>query len=316
MFGDGSYSGNIIQGGSALQPDANGIITITGAATITPDANGTAFAMCMTLVLDGAGASLAPSVACKGLLVLASVKIEFKNGAGASMTAMGVAGQVLADPSVYDLIPTAFQKKFNAQKLKSYTLKRDGAAGTAVPSALNVPGLTGNAGASWQSGSGGSGAVANSGTAGAGALGTCFSGGSGGGANVNSYAGCTPGVDYGGAGGNSTYSNCHGGTGNPGGSAPGGAGNNGTGGLLLLLAPVVLIGAGSILQADGVSSADSAHTVSGASGGGIVGIVYKDTYTNSGTVRANGGASGTSGSGANFNGGPGGAGSVNIGQAA
>jgi hypothetical protein len=311
VFGDGSYSGNIIQGGSALTP-VSGVITITGAATIAPDANGTAFAMCDTLVLDGAGASLTSSTACKGLFVIAKTKIEWKNGAGASMTAAGVSGQVMSNPTLYSLIPATYQGKFKQSSWESISLQKDGAAGTANQTTINVQGATGNAGGAWQSGSGGAGAVANSGTAGGGAIGTCFSGGSGGGGNVNSTAGWSAGVAYGGAGGTSGYSNSRGGAGNPGGSAPGGAGATGTGGLAIFASTTIIVASGSVVQADGVQNPSAVHTNGGSSGGGIVGMIHGGSYTNSGTVRANGGAAGTSGSGAPYYGGPGGAGSVNV----
>lgn len=311
LFGDGSYTSNIVQGGSTLTPTA-GVITITGAATVAPNGDNIAFVMCDTLVLDGASASLTASSACKGLIVIAKTKIEFKNGAGASMTAKGVSGQVLVNPTLYSLIPATHQPKIKASFWQSISLQKDGAAGTANQTTVNVPGITGNAGGAWQSGSGGSGAVANSGTAGGGAIGTCFSGGSGGGGNVNSTAGWSAGEAYGGAGGTSGYSNSRGGAGNPGGASPGGAGATGTGGLLILAAPTIIVGSGSVVQADGVQNPDATHTNGGSSGGGIVGVIHGGSYTNSGTVRASGGAPGTSSSGASYYGGAGGAGSVNV----
>jgi hypothetical protein len=80
---------------------------------------------------------------------------------------------------------------------------------------------------------------------------------------------------------------------------------------LLLAAPTVLIASGSVVQADGVQNTpQSIHTSGGSTGGGIVGVIYQTAYTNSGTVRANGGAQGTSGSGSPYYGGAGGAGDV------
>lgn len=329
LYGNGRYTGNIIQGGSALQPDANGVITITGAATIAPDAGtNVAFAMCRTLVLDGASASLTASVPCKGLLVFANRKIELKNGAGITMTKKGVAGQVMTNPTLRDLVPSVYLGRFSRRRLASFALQKDGAAGAAPKVGGSQPGGTGTAGGAWQSGGGGSGAIVNSGPSGAGGMGSCFSSGAGGGAVGNGpdplptrpTAG-----PYGGAGGRAYFEASGqggGGAGNPGGQGWQAAayGETGTAGLLILVAPDVLIGSGCVVQSDGAAggaliAANNSHGGGGGTGGGILGILYRNAYTNNGTARSSGGPGGLSSSGSNYYGGPGGPGSVNIQQA-
>lgn len=292
-------------------------IVVTGAATVAPDSLlNVAYCQGDALVVDGASASLTASTACKGLFALFKSGIYFINSAGASMTAKGVAGQVLSDPSLLDLVPTQYAKKLKRAFWDSIKLQKDGAAGTGRQTTVNVPGKPGNAGGAWQTGSGGSGAVANSGQGGAGSMGTCFSGGAGGGADVNT-SGSGDGALYGGQGGYAVYANSTAGAGNPAGTGGQGSTGVGTGGLLILAASTISIASSCIVQADGVQNTPQAvHTSGGSTGGGIVGIIYGDGYTNNGTVRANGGAAGTSGSGSSYYGGAGGAGSVNIAQAA
>lgn len=315
-FGDGTYSNNIIQGGSVLQP-VNGVITITGAATIVPDASTLcAFACGHTLVLDGVGASLSPSAFCRGLFVIFK-RIEYKNGAGASMTSFGYPGEVLEDPNLFDLIPAAYQGKFKRSFWSAQTLRRTGAAGAAARVGNGI-GITGGTGVGRQTGGGGSGAVGNSGTSGKGGAGTAFSGGSGGGSTVNSGA-CGDANEFGGAGGFATYANSTAGAGRPPGAGGQGCTATGAGGIMIMAAEEgPFIGAGSVLQADGVKNTpQSVHTSGGSTGGGGILIYHAGTYTNLGTLRANGGPAGDSSSG--LPGGPGGAGyteAVNAAQAA
>lgn len=162
-------------------------------------------------------------------------------------------------------------------------------------------------------GGGGQGFYEGPGPAGAaGGQGTCFSGGSGSGGNNNgnsTYAGGS----NGGAGGNGGASNhnawCGGGAGNPGGasyytgsfsggspSSPGGLG----GLLILIVGGNLTIGASGLITAKGEPGAyltnpgSSTYSGSYASGGGQGGggriiIAHKGTYTNNGTVTAEGG---------------------------
>ena len=79
FFGNGQYTGNIMQGGAALQPQdymLDGVtplrrcIVVTGAATVAPSAEtGASVVMGRNVVVDGAVATLAPSTASKGLIM-------------------------------------------------------------------------------------------------------------------------------------------------------------------------------------------------------------------------------------------------------
>jgi hypothetical protein len=159
-----------------------------------------------------------------------------------------------------------------------------------------------------------------------GAKGSCFSGGSGSG-GIRSFG--NPGnrsntsfpVDYGGAGGQGQYYGefqnvSGGGAGNPGGTSTGTdtSGQNGTGGLIVLVVGGNLtVGSNGKIQANGMLAGGGNATYGtdmsgGASGGGRIIIAHRGTYSNSGTVEANGGTK-SSGSGGN-----GGAGSVTVEQ--
>jgi hypothetical protein len=171
-------------------------------------------------------------------------------------------------------------------------------------------GNNGSNGSTGQSGGGGSGGSNYNGTSGAGAYGSCFSGGSGGG-SVDNNGSVTSGANWGGAGGNSATNHGatgSGGAGNPKGNSfdtstasvaalTGGEGN-GTGGLIIIVAKGnVTIGASGKITAEGgrsdhvVGANDWVSTGGGAGGGNII-IAHKGTYTNNGTVTANGGQAG------------------------
>ena len=179
-------------------------------------------------------------------------------------------------------------------------------------------GTTGSNGSTGQSGGGGSGASNHAGTSGAGAYGSCFSGGSGGGPIDNNGSGTTAGTNWGGAGG--TFGSGHnaggtGGAGNPkganvntGGSsmgfvAPTSANNispvgGGTGGLIVIVVGgnVAINASGKILanggSSDHITGANDWLSTGGAAGGGNIIIAHRGTYTNNGTVTANGGIAG------------------------
>lgn len=90
---------------------------------------------------------------------------------------------------------------------------------------------------------------------------------------------------------------------------------SGTGGVLIIVCKGnVTIGAGCVIQADGVSGGSGGSgniwkCGGGSSGGGHVSVVCNGAYTNNGTVRASGGPA-TSGTSSGMMGGAGGAGSV------
>ena len=193
------------------------------------------------------------------------------------------------------------------------TLVRQGANGGAshtVSSNVSTDGNNGSNGSTGQTGGGGSGGANYQGTSGAGAYGSCFSGGSGGGA-VDNNGSVTSGTNWGGAGGNAgTGHNAtgSGGAGNPKGNEvdTGGAytyavnadEGNGTGGLIVIVCGGnVTVGASGKITAEGgrsdhVVNANDWVSTGGSAGGGNIIIAHKGTYTNNGTVSANGGESG------------------------
>jgi hypothetical protein len=201
---------------------------------------------------------------------------------------------------------------------KLITIARAGATGgaAATDSGANV----GTAGTAGQSGGGGSGGSYENRTSysGAGGTGTCFSGGSGGGAI------CAINGD-GGPGGNGSSIGGAGGAGALGGIAPaagGGAGNNGgSGGLLVIVVKGnITVGANGIISSNGSAGGNGIGGApyyygagGGGSGGGNIVMLYGGSYTNNGSIIANGGAGGT---GYNTNGPAGGAGSIQTAQIA
>lgn len=317
LYYSGSPFGSIT---GAVTYDASlDLWTVTGNAYLTIDPD-TLIAplMCRRLVVDGG--LLTVNAACKGMYLWPK-SYELKNGGGISMTGKGCGGTVASDLNIHDLLPRALKARLSRSLLAAYALKALGAAGGAA----RVGGGVGNAGAAataWQSGGGGSGSVLNSGTGGKGGRGGPFHGGGGGGGITNSGAthyGTAP-IDAtdagaGGDGYTSPGDMCAGGAGIPPGvgNNTGGAtddGGNGAAAPLIIFAPSHLIAAGCVIQSDGLVGGSSAHNCGGSNGGGIVGLIWRDTYTNNGTVRANGGAAAVGG----VNGGPGGAGSVNVAQ--
>jgi hypothetical protein len=189
------------------------------------------------------------------------------------------------------------------------TVVRQGANGAGGVGSTS-DGSNGSNGSTGQSGGGGSGGANYSGTSGAGAYGSCFSGGSGGGP-VDNGGSVTSASNWGGAGGNGgTNHNAtgSGGAGNPKGNQfdTGGSSTaavnadegNGTGGLIVIVCGGnVTVGASGKITAEGgrsdhVVGANDWETTGGGAGGGNIIIAYKGTYTNNGTVTANGGDSG------------------------
>jgi len=321
LFGDGSYSGNVIQGGSVLLP-VGGVLTVTGAATVAPDADtGACVVMCDTLVIDGAAASLQPSMNSKGLVVYAKTGIALLNGARLNIDKLGLAGS-FGNLTAYSLTPASIRRKLKTDAADAYGVLGEGAGGApAIPGGY-TNGSTGSAATALQTGGGGSGGIRTAGGGsggGAGKGGPCC-GGAGGGACYHGTApvpSASQAGDYGGPGGNAETTcgsgyTAGGGAGNPvgvnqpcGGSPGDGAG----GGLLMLFAPAVQVASGCIVSADGGNGGAGTAASGGGAGGGCVCIVTNSGgYTNSGTVRASGGTYGAS----SYNtGGAGGAGSVN-----
>ena len=176
-------------------------------------------------------------------------------------------------------------------------------------------GVTGTAGTFCCGGGGGGagaqGSYAPFGEGGVGGRGTIFTGGGGG-----------SGAGYGATGGTSTYE--YGATaGNGGGASAGGAGGNssGVGGLLILIVRgnITINGTLSSNGATGGTGTSPGEGPGsnyqsgggGGSGGGRIMIIYGGTYTNAGSVVANGG-SGAGGNLGSYVGGTGGAGAITV----
>lgn len=194
------------------------------------------------------------------------------------------------------------------------TLVRQGANGGGTHTVSNnasQDGSNGSNGSTGQTGGGGAGGANYVGTNGGGAYGSCFSGGSGGG-SVDNNGSVTGGTNWGGAGGNSGTGHnatASGGAGNPKGNgydSNAGANEinvtaeegNGTGGLIVIVCGGnVTVGSNGKITAEGgrsnhvVGGNDWISTAGGAGGGNII-IAHKGTYTNNGSVSANGGESG------------------------
>lgn len=315
LFGDGIYSGNIIQGGVALQPQdylLDGVtplakcIVVTGAATVAPDATTLASVYsCQNLVITGASASLAASTNSKGLLGFVRGRVVIANGGSIHMDSLGLAGN-FGDTPITSLIPATLLKHISTEKLAAYVLLGEGAAGAPACS-KDQSYNSGVAAGPMQTGGGGTGR-AGSGTVGAGGKGgpCCGGAGSGGAVHRTSLAAGA----YGGPGGagNANGYPCGGGAGNPPGAGSGGgaAALGGGGGVVGLFAPSINIAAGAFIRANGSSGGTAAYAGGGAGGGCIAVVTSASGLTNAGTICANGGS--VAGAGA---GGLGGVGSVN-----
>ncbi len=262
------------------------------------------------LTIDN-GATVTPAARCKGLVVYATGNVTI-NGT-LTMTRRGAAAAgddcslQLFSPYVLDA---------NNRVINTFAIPAAGANGATALTASSggsVTGVSGAAGTNGQTGGGGAGAAYGGGgsvVAGNGAAGTSYSGGSAGsGANQSGNNG-EAGAANGGKGGDSKYDGGSAGAGNPAGAATyGTAAQNGTGGLLIAFVKGDLdIGATGLVSADGADGGGGTTSGGGATGGGSVNLFYAGAYTNSGTVRANGGTGGSGGAGRN--GGNGGAGTA------
>lgn len=355
FFGSGQYSGNIIQGGVALQPQdylLDGVtplarcIVVTNTATVAPHAEtGASAAMGTNLVVIGASASLSPSTNAKALVLVFRRGIYLRSGGVIHADRLGKAGG-FGNLTPISLVPLALRRRINTRRHAAYIMSGEGAAGgpsvTTPPSV--VGGVTGSAAGAMQTGGGGSGGVVSnyaqttSGPGGSG--GPCCGGAGGGSTPKHSTDGsviCAAGP-HGGPGGNgigmgntdpaATWG-AGAGAGDPVGTStnpgisppivdPAGAG----GAPVWAIAPVVDIASGCRLSSDGaqggyVSAGIDFGLGGGGAGGGLVGIITKPGgYSNAGTVRAAGGLGGLGYGGIGKVGGPGGAGSVNIFSAA
>lgn len=204
------------------------------------------------------------------------------------------------------------------------SLVRQGASGGSQPGSQSA-GNAGSNGSTGQTGGGGSGSRGWTAGCGSGSYGSCFAGGSGGGGSNGNGGSSGSGTAWAGPGGNAHTDHSAataGGAGNPVGSndvTSGSASNAeaGTGGLIILIVGGNLtIGSGGTITAVGsnggsCSGGNNWHGTGGGSGGGNIVLAYKGTYTNNGTVTADGGTrGGGTVSGNSKRGGNGGNGSV------
>jgi hypothetical protein len=261
-----------------------------------------------TDLIINSGVTVTPAARCKGVLIYATGNVTI-NGT-LTMTARG-ASAAGVDSGLY--LYASYVHDSGNEQLTAYLLPAVGASGGAALIGAGSNGNAGTAGTDGKCGGGGGGGRSGY-TSGRGGVATSFSGGTGGGGADDTSS--TDGSDTGGPGGAASENGSGGGAGNPGGakSTYGAVGENGTGGLLILIcAGDLSIGATGIVAADGSAGGNGNPVYGGASGGGSgggsVNLFYSGTLANSGTVRANGGAKGTSSSG---NGGDGGAGSTRI----
>ena len=184
------------------------------------------------------------------------------------------------------------------------------------------PNSAGTAGIFCCGGGGGGGVSQPGGTSagGSGGRGTIFTGGGGGGGG--SYAGAAGSAgtfEAGGTGGFGPNPGTPNGSGGGGAGTPaapgfGGAGNTGVGGLLILIVRGNITINGTV-SSNGATGGVGTRPTSfaggggGGSGGGRIIIIYGSTYSNIGSIVANGGNGGAGASGAS-NGGAGGAGAI------
>jgi len=295
LFGDGVYSQNITQGGVILQPDANGVITVTGAATVAPDwGTNASVVMCDKLLVIGASASLSPSTSSKGLLIFAKTSVTLASGGKIHANGIRYGGEFGGVP-LAALIPASLTPRLKVEDMAACIIGL-------IKTPANAPASAMNAGGGGQGGNGVSGGT-NSGRGGLGGTAGTFAGGSGGGGsgNIWQYSQGGDAAAYGGAvgaGWNGGY---------------GGYGGVGAG-LVTICTPALTVNSGCTVSADGVAGGagvdDGSGGVCGGGGGGGGGILLIVTevggYANAGSVSASGGAAGSP------SGAPGGVGSVNI----
>lgn len=256
-----------------------------------------------------AGVIITPKVRKKGVVIYVTGSLI--NNGTIVMTARGAkaAGQNVYlyqnDDNTFECIPAA------------------GAAG-GIKDTVTKPSFSpsGSNGANRQTGGGATGGGCYS-YGGLGAAGTSYSGGSAGGGRASSGDSLlgNPGGENGGPGGNAMSTNSAfasgGGAGNNGGAKAGNnghAGDNGTGGLLVIFAnDIVNNGVIASNGSNGGNAYQESTTCAasgGGSGGGSINLFYIRTYTNTGSITANGGISGTTHWASSYRGGNGGKGSI------
>jgi hypothetical protein len=188
------------------------------------------------------------------------------------------------------------------------------AGGTGGGPTGNVAGSTGAAGIFCCGGGGGGGSGApNANVAGGGGRGTIFTGGAGGAGGFGFGGATEPTAIFEASRSNGSPVNSGaGGAGNPPSIGSGGAAGTGVGGLLILIVRGNITITGTVSSNGAVGGNGTGPSIGGGSGGGSGGgrimVIYGGTYTNAGTVVANGGSGGSGGG----TGGAGGAGSTTV----
>ena len=237
--------------------------------------------ICKNLTIDN-GFTLTTLNRCNGLII--HVEGDLTLNGSISMTSRGSTNSSPSNVNIYDPCTNDLL----------CTIPSSGGQGGFFGSPHGWPGIG--------RGTGGGGSATNGYNAG---TGTAYSGGSG--------SGCSQGATGGGKGGDG----CGSGAGNPPGTPSGTygtSGGTGNGGLLVInVKGNILIGSNGIICADGSDGGGNYGPYSdggGGSGGGSVNIFHTGTYTNNGTIRANGGQGGV----ADHHGGNGGNGCITITQ--
>jgi len=327
---------------------SDGVLSTSGNVNLTAVEDGDMVVKNYTSLTVNSGHTMTTDNRCKGLLIYVQGDCTIDGtltmsvrGAKVDPTVAGVSATGIRLPMVVSggsdslsaadfagcgaaIIATVANQSGISGNGTIFQITRAGAAGGAGGYAVNDSdtGDVGVAGGTGGSGGGGGGGARGAGTSqgGAGAAGTCFSGGSAGGGTGNTTAGS--GVVNGGAGGAGASideNSCGGGTGNPGGvgdGTPGPSGGVGTGGLLIIVVGGnITIGATGVILVNGTDGVYAYHATGGASGGGNILILHAGTYTNGGSVTADGGAGGMT-NGGYGRGGAGGAGDVQVSEVA
>ena len=328
----------------------DGSVTISGSAQVSASLNNISREYGDTIVKNyqdltiDSGILFSPLRACRGMVIYCTGNLTVNGTISMTSKGGGVATKIAAPIGIasstdsrYDLVDATLY--FN-------NLSSSASGGRGIPTHMNwapsgsawfsnfkvrVPlsgSVAGGAAGAWQGngaagtagifccgsggGGGGGGYYSQPATGGAGGRGTIFTGGSGGGGGGWAYA----------TGGTGTYEVSAPAAGS-GGTGAGGVGGNlsGVGGLLILIVRgnITINGTLSSNGATGGTGASPGEGPGsnyqsgggGGSGGGRIMIIYGGTYTNAGSVVANGG-SGAGGNLGSYVGGTGGAGAITV----
>lgn len=326
------YYGNAhFRGHNDFGDGHDGAITYSVNTNIASVLDGPPVVLNLQSLTINSGVTVSVSNRCRGLIIYVTGNV---NIAGTlTMTGKGTPASCPSEGINLQYTPAGVGNTRGL--LTDYWTPAVGAAGGASVSVANTSGNPGVNGSAGQTGGGGSGGNGDSSTAtsGAGAAGSCYCGGSGGGGTgfttaVTSGGAASAGGATGGSGGSCSNADAAsgGGSGNPVGvGSHGSASSNvdptaGGGGQLWIIARGNVTISGTV-SSDGsgggsATGASNGFASGGAgSGAGRIGILYGGTFSNTGSIHANGGTGGTgSGSTSHANGGAGGNGTVTTAQ--